>query len=139
MAPAEELGAGPVVVFLEQRVLREVGGLLQRRRRAGGGLLDQARAGAWGDALAEQPDRIVRHTGGVAVADQDLGVGVVEVAQGVAGVDADVELFGEEGRCASPMNYWLVISPARRDRPEVRRFAEWVQIQAALTRSMIGE
>ena len=50
-----------------------------------------------------------------------------------------VELFGEEGRCASPMNYWLVISPARRDRPEVRRFAEWVQIQAALTRSMIGE
>jgi len=31
------------------------------------------------------------------------------------------------------------MAPARRDRPEVRRFAEWVQIQAALTRSMIGE
>ena len=50
-----------------------------------------------------------------------------------------VELFGEEGRCASPMNYWLVISPARRDRPEVQRFAEWVQAQAAITRTLIGE
>ena len=36
-------------------------------------------------------------------------------------------------------NYWLVIAPSRRDRPEVRRFAEWVQAQAAVTRSMIGE
>lgn len=50
-----------------------------------------------------------------------------------------VELFGEDGRCASPMNYWLVIAPSRRERPEVQRFAEWVQAQAAVTRSMIGE
>jgi LysR family glycine cleavage system transcriptional activator len=50
-----------------------------------------------------------------------------------------IELFGEEGRCASPLNYWLVIAPSRRDRPEVQRFAEWVQAQAAITRSMIGE
>jgi LysR family glycine cleavage system transcriptional activator len=50
-----------------------------------------------------------------------------------------IELFGEDGRCASPLNYWLVIAPSRRDRPEVQRFAEWVQAQAAVTRSMIGE
>jgi LysR family glycine cleavage system transcriptional activator len=50
-----------------------------------------------------------------------------------------VELFGEAGRCASPFNYWLVIAPARRDRPEVQRFAEWIQAQAAVTRSMLGE
>ena len=50
-----------------------------------------------------------------------------------------VELFGEAGRCASPFNYWLVIAPARRERPEVQRFAEWIQAQAAVTRSMIGE
>lgn len=50
-----------------------------------------------------------------------------------------VELFDGAARCLSPMAYWLVIAPGRRDRPEVQRFADWVQTEAARTRSAIGE
>lgn len=50
-----------------------------------------------------------------------------------------VEPFGPAGRMTTPYAYWLLIAPARRDRPEVRRFADWVQAQAALTCAAIGE
>jgi LysR family glycine cleavage system transcriptional activator len=50
-----------------------------------------------------------------------------------------IELFDGRARCASPAAYWLVIAPGRREHPEVQRFAQWVQAQAALTREAIGE
>ncbi|HSV70184.1 MAG TPA: LysR family transcriptional regulator [Methylibium sp.] len=50
-----------------------------------------------------------------------------------------VEPFGAGARISTPYAYWLVISPARQDRPEVQRFAAWVQDQAALTRRAMGE
>lgn len=50
-----------------------------------------------------------------------------------------VEPFGAQARIATPYAYWLLIAPAKRDRPEVQRFAAWLQAQAALTRAAIGE
>lgn len=50
-----------------------------------------------------------------------------------------VEPFGPAARIATPYAYWLAIAPTRRERPEVQRFADWVQAQAALTRAAIGE
>lgn len=50
-----------------------------------------------------------------------------------------VEPFGPGARIATPYAYWLVIAPGRKDRPEVQRFAAWVQEQAALTRRAMGE
>jgi len=45
-----------------------------------------------------------------------------------------VEPFGEAGRIASPFAYWLVRWPARRERPELTAFEDWVLEQAVLTR-----
>lgn len=50
-----------------------------------------------------------------------------------------VELFEGRTRGSSPTAYWLIIAPGRNDRPEVQRFAHWVQAQAELTRRAIGE
>lgn len=50
-----------------------------------------------------------------------------------------IEPFGPGARIATPYAYWLVIAPGRKDRPEVQRFAAWVQDQAALTRRAMGE
>ncbi len=50
-----------------------------------------------------------------------------------------VEPFGPQGRIATPYAYWLVIGPTRRERPEVQRFAAWVEAQGVLTRRATGE
>ena len=42
-----------------------------------------------------------------------------------------VEPFGPTGRITSPFAYWLVRWPARRDRPEVHAFENWLLAQAA--------
>jgi LysR family glycine cleavage system transcriptional activator len=48
-----------------------------------------------------------------------------------------VEPFAD-ARLASPFAYWLIASP-QPGRPELERFAEWVQAQAGQTRVAIGE
>ena len=50
-----------------------------------------------------------------------------------------VEPFGPSGRTTSPYAYWLIVPPTRRTRPEVGQFCDWVEAQAALTRSATGE
>jgi len=50
-----------------------------------------------------------------------------------------VELFGADARVETAYAYWLIIAPSRRERPEVQRFAAWVQEQAVLTRKALGE
>jgi LysR family glycine cleavage system transcriptional activator len=50
-----------------------------------------------------------------------------------------VEPFGAAGRIASPTAYWLIVLPGSRGRPEVDQFCAWVQQQAALTRTAVGE
>jgi LysR family glycine cleavage system transcriptional activator len=49
-----------------------------------------------------------------------------------------VEPFGAAGRIGSPFGYWLVHWPARRQQPEVRAFADWLQAEAAITRASIN-
>ncbi len=50
-----------------------------------------------------------------------------------------VEPFGAKGRIDSPYQYWLVVAPASRARPEVAQFCEWVVEHARLTRLAVGE
>lgn len=50
-----------------------------------------------------------------------------------------VEPFGAAGRIASPFSYWLVRWPARRDRPVVTAFEDWLLQQAALTRDAVAQ
>ena len=50
-----------------------------------------------------------------------------------------VEPFGADARSGSPFAYWLVVPAASRARPEVREFCDWVEVQAAQTRTAIGE
>ncbi len=50
-----------------------------------------------------------------------------------------VEPFGAAGRLGSPAVYWLLSGHGRRQRPEVERFCDWVQEQAADTRRAVGE
>jgi LysR family glycine cleavage system transcriptional activator len=50
-----------------------------------------------------------------------------------------VEPFGPAGRTDSPFAYWLLAPPANRGRAEVGEFCRWVEVQAAQTRTAIGE
>lgn len=50
-----------------------------------------------------------------------------------------VEPFGAAGRIDSPFSYWLVRWPARRDRPVVTAFEDWLLQQAALTRDAVAQ
>ncbi|WP_374366647.1 LysR substrate-binding domain-containing protein [Piscinibacter sp.] len=50
-----------------------------------------------------------------------------------------VEPFGAAGRITSPYCYWLITSPAHRARADVAQFCDWVEAQAALTRTATGE
>lgn len=45
-----------------------------------------------------------------------------------------VEPFGEAGRVASPFAYWLVRWPARRERPALAAFEDWLLAQADAAR-----
>ncbi len=49
-----------------------------------------------------------------------------------------VEPFGAAGRIASPLSYWLVRWPARRERAALAAFESWVLEQAKLTRTAVG-
>jgi LysR family transcriptional regulator, glycine cleavage system transcriptional activator len=48
-----------------------------------------------------------------------------------------VEPFGAAGRVNSPYSYWLVRWPARRDRPELSAFEDWLLGQAHRTRNAL--
>ncbi|MBV9890188.1 MAG: hypothetical protein JO090_04785 [Rhizobacter sp.] len=38
----------------------------------------------------------------------------------------------------SPYSYWMVLGSAARARPEVVRFAAWIEAEAASTRAAVG-
>ena len=42
-------------------------------------------------------------------------------------------------RMDSPMSYWLIAGPRSVQRPEIRAFCDWLQLQAVTTRETIGE
>jgi LysR family glycine cleavage system transcriptional activator len=48
-----------------------------------------------------------------------------------------VEPFGPAGRSRTPYVYGLVLTPAGKGRPEVERFAQWIESQAATTRHLL--
>jgi len=50
-----------------------------------------------------------------------------------------VEPFGAARRVASPFTYWMLTSAASRARPEVARFCDWVDAEAAATRAILAE
>ncbi len=50
-----------------------------------------------------------------------------------------VEPFGTSGRIESPIAYWMVVTPASRQRPEVKQFCAWIEARSAQTRLAIGE
>lgn len=49
-----------------------------------------------------------------------------------------VEPFGDAGRLTSPFSYWMLVAPGRRARPEVAKFADWVEAEAKATRDAVG-
>ena len=49
-----------------------------------------------------------------------------------------VEPFGDFGRIVSPYSYWMVLGSAARSRPEVARFAAWIEAEAGRTRAAVG-
>jgi len=49
-----------------------------------------------------------------------------------------VEPFGDAGRIVSPYSYWMVLGSAARARPEVARFATWIEAEAGRTRAAVG-
>ncbi len=49
-----------------------------------------------------------------------------------------VEPFGPAGRVSSPYAYWLVRWPARRERPALAAFEDWLLDEAARTRAALG-
>ena len=49
-----------------------------------------------------------------------------------------VEPFGAAGRVTSPFSYWLVRWPARRERPVVAAFEQWLLAEAARTRALLA-
>ena len=42
-------------------------------------------------------------------------------------------------RIDSPLVYWLIVGPRAAERPEIKAFCEWLQVQARLTRIATGE
>ena len=49
-----------------------------------------------------------------------------------------VEPFGQSGRIVSPFAYWMLVGAASRSRPEVAKFAAWVESEAQATRDAVG-
>jgi LysR family transcriptional regulator, glycine cleavage system transcriptional activator len=50
-----------------------------------------------------------------------------------------VEPFGAAGRVSSPFAYWLVTIGASASREEVRKFCDWLEWRAMLTREAMGD
>ncbi|MEY2953773.1 MAG: hypothetical protein RLZZ401_1860, partial [Pseudomonadota bacterium] len=44
-----------------------------------------------------------------------------------------------QARLDSPMAYWLLVAPRSAQRPEIKAFCHWLQVQAKVTRQAIGE
>lgn len=49
-----------------------------------------------------------------------------------------IESFGAGRRLASPARYWMRVAPAAEQRPEVRRFVEWLREESAHTRAALA-
>jgi LysR family glycine cleavage system transcriptional activator len=49
-----------------------------------------------------------------------------------------VEPFAQAGRIVSPFAYWMLVGTASRSRPEVAKFAAWVEAEAKATREAVG-
>jgi LysR family glycine cleavage system transcriptional activator len=49
-----------------------------------------------------------------------------------------VEPFGPAGRARSPYVYGMIVTASGQGRPEVERFAEWIEAEATLTRRALG-
>jgi DNA-binding transcriptional LysR family regulator len=42
-------------------------------------------------------------------------------------------------RLDSPVAYWMVVGPRSAERPEIKAFCAWLQLQALATRKAIGD
>ena len=42
-------------------------------------------------------------------------------------------------RLDSPLSYWLLVAPRSQQRPEIRAFCAWLELQAQATRAAVGE
>ena len=73
------------------------------------------------------------------LAGQCVAIGRSALVQEALGRGDLVEPFGTAGRVRSAYVYGLVVTAAGRGRPEVDRFAQWLETQAAQTRIALGE
>ena len=72
-----------------------------------------------------------------ALAGQGVALGRIALVGEALARGELVEPFAD-ARMATPYAYWLISAP-QSGRPELERFAEWVQQQARATRQAIGE
>jgi len=73
-----------------------------------------------------------------ALSGQGVALGRLPLVAEALARDELVEPFGRELRMPTPYAYWLLVAPASADRPEVKRFAEWIRLQARMTRDAIA-
>ena len=69
-----------------------------------------------------------------AVAGQGVALARMPLVRDAVARGELVEPFGAAGRVLSPYSHWLVRWPARRERPALAAFENWLLEQAALTR-----
>jgi LysR family transcriptional regulator, glycine cleavage system transcriptional activator len=68
-----------------------------------------------------------------AVSGQGVALGRLALVADALARDELVEPFGRALRMPTAYAYWLLIAPASAERPEVKRFAEWIRLQARMT------
>jgi LysR family glycine cleavage system transcriptional activator len=73
-----------------------------------------------------------------AIAGQGLALARLPLVQESLARGELVEPFGSEGRVSSPFAYWLVRWPARRERPALLAFEQWLMEQARATEEFIS-
>jgi len=74
-----------------------------------------------------------------ALSGQGVALGRLPLVAEALARDELVEPFGRSMRMPTAYAYWLLIAPASAERPEVKRFADWIRTQAAKTREAMGE
>lgn len=74
-----------------------------------------------------------------ALAGQGVALGRIALVSEALERGELVEPFGPAGRIRSPYVYGLVATTSAQGRPEVERFSQWIEAQAALTRQALGE
>jgi len=72
-----------------------------------------------------------------AVAGQGLALARMALVREALDRGELVEPFGPAGRVGSPYSYWLIRWPARRERPALVAFENWLIEQAAATRAVL--